>query len=132
VGGKAYNQKLSEERAGAVRDYLVTQGVSAKNVTSTGYGEANPVADNAAAAGRAKNRRVQLVVTGAAIGVGQQSAPSAGEASARPAPNQSTRPSQYQQPHDQQQQEAAPAQMQPPAPAATNSGVSNPPGEQPQ
>jgi outer membrane protein OmpA-like peptidoglycan-associated protein len=132
VGGKAYNQKLSEERAGAVRDYLVTQGVSAQNVTSTGYGEANPVADNAAAAGRAKNRRVQLVVSGAAIGVGQQSAPSAGEASARPAPNQSTRPSQYQQPHDQQQQEAAPAQMQPPAPAATNSGVSNPPGEHPQ
>jgi outer membrane protein OmpA-like peptidoglycan-associated protein len=127
MGSETSNQKLSEERAGAVRDYLVSQGVSGNNVNSAGYGATNPVADNAAAAGRAKNRRVQLVVSGAAIGVGQQSAPSAGDASARPAPNQSVSPSQDQQLHG-----AAPAQTQPPPPAANNSGVSNPPGEQPQ
>lgn len=118
VGTEAYNQKLSEQRAGAVRDYLVSQGVQANNVTSTGYGAANPVAANTNAAGRAKNRRVQLVVSGAVIGVGQQSAPAQNEAPP-------TASNQYQQPRD-----VAPPTQQPPAPA-NNSGVSNPPGEQP-
>ncbi|MBB5056593.1 outer membrane protein OmpA-like peptidoglycan-associated protein [Granulicella aggregans] len=74
VGGDAYNQKLSENRAGAVKDFLVSQGVSINNITAAGYGKANPVADNGTAAGRAQNRRVQLVVSGDAIGV-QQSGP---------------------------------------------------------
>src|SRR6202453_4815503 len=76
VGGDAYNLTLSQQRGDAVRAYLVTQGVSPDNVSSTGYGMSNPVADNATAAGRAQNRRVNLVVSGSAIGV-QQSAPSA-------------------------------------------------------
>jgi len=71
VGGEAYNQKLSENRADAVRDFLLAQGVSHDNITSTGYGESDPVADNNTASGRSQNRRVQLVVSGDAIGVRQ-------------------------------------------------------------
>jgi outer membrane protein OmpA-like peptidoglycan-associated protein len=74
VGGDQYNLTLSQQRADAVRAYLVSQGVSPDNVTSTGYGMSNPVADNATAAGRAQNRRVNMVVSGSAIGV-QQTAP---------------------------------------------------------
>jgi outer membrane protein OmpA-like peptidoglycan-associated protein len=76
VGGEDFNQKLSDNRAGAVKDFLVSQGVSMDNIAATGYGASHPVADNATAAGRAQNRRVQLVVSGDAIGV-QQSAPMA-------------------------------------------------------
>jgi outer membrane protein OmpA-like peptidoglycan-associated protein len=74
VGSDDYNQKLSENRAGAVRDFLVAQGVQQANITSAGYGKANPVADNGTSAGRAQNRRVNLVVSGDAIGV-QTTAP---------------------------------------------------------
>jgi outer membrane protein OmpA-like peptidoglycan-associated protein len=69
VGSDAYNQKLSESRADAVHDFLVQNGVPAANATAAGYGKADPVADNSTAAGRALNRRVNLVVSGAAIGV---------------------------------------------------------------
>jgi outer membrane protein OmpA-like peptidoglycan-associated protein len=71
VGSDDYNQKLSENRAGSVRDFLVGQGVQTDNISATGYGKAKPVADNATASGRAQNRRVQLVVSGDAIGVAQ-------------------------------------------------------------
>jgi outer membrane protein OmpA-like peptidoglycan-associated protein len=74
VGSDEYNQKLSENRADAVRNFLMTQGVQQNNISSTGYGKAKPVADNATSSGRAQNRRVQLVVSGDAIGV-QQSGP---------------------------------------------------------
>lgn len=74
VGSDEYNQKLSEERAGSVRDYLVMQSVAETNVSAEGYGKSSPVADNSTASGRAENRRVQLVVSGAAIGV-EQGAP---------------------------------------------------------
>jgi len=77
IGSDEYNQKLSEERAGTVRDYLVTQGVGQTNISATGYGKSDPVADNSTASGRAENRRVQLVVSGNAIGV-QESAPAPG------------------------------------------------------
>jgi outer membrane protein OmpA-like peptidoglycan-associated protein len=77
VGGDDYNQKLSENRAGAVRDFLITQGVSADNITSAGYGKSKPVADNSTSAGRALNRRVNLVVSGDAIGITQSSPDSA-------------------------------------------------------
>jgi outer membrane protein OmpA-like peptidoglycan-associated protein len=76
VGGDEFNQKLSENRADTVRDFLVTQGVSTDNISATGYGKTNPVADNATAQGRQQNRRVNLVVSGDAIGV-QESAPTA-------------------------------------------------------
>jgi outer membrane protein OmpA-like peptidoglycan-associated protein len=69
VGSDAYNQKLSENRANAVHDFLVQNGVPAANVTAAGYGKADPVADNGTAAGRAQNRRVNLVVSGQEIGV---------------------------------------------------------------
>jgi outer membrane protein OmpA-like peptidoglycan-associated protein len=76
IGSDQYNQKLSEQRADGVRDYLVVQSVSDANVTATGYGKNNPVADNSTNGGRAQNRRVELVVSGAAIGI-QQSGPGA-------------------------------------------------------
>ncbi|WP_263374259.1 OmpA family protein [Granulicella aggregans] len=80
VGGDDYNQKLSENRAGSVKDFLVGQGVSMNNISAAGYGKADPVADNSTASGRAQNRRVQLVVSGDAIGVAQQTGPDAAPA----------------------------------------------------
>jgi outer membrane protein OmpA-like peptidoglycan-associated protein len=68
VGGDEYNQKLSEQRATAVRDYLVLQGLNGDSVTSRGFGKTMPVADNSTAAGRQQNRRVELVVSGDVIG----------------------------------------------------------------
>lgn len=63
VGPDAYNQKLSERRANAVKQVLVNQyGVGANRVQSVGYGESRPVADNATEAGRAVNRRVEASV----------------------------------------------------------------------
>ena len=76
VGSDDFNQKLSENRADAVRDFLVTQGVATDHIAATGYGKSNPVADNNTAQGRQQNRRVNLVVSGDAIGV-QESAPTA-------------------------------------------------------
>jgi outer membrane protein OmpA-like peptidoglycan-associated protein len=68
VGGDEMNQKLSDNRAGSVRDYLVQQGVSTNSVTSKGFGETLPVASNDTSAGRQQNRRVELLVSGEAIG----------------------------------------------------------------
>jgi outer membrane protein OmpA-like peptidoglycan-associated protein len=68
VGGDAMNQTLSENRAGAVRDYLVQQGVTAGSVSAKGFGNTMPVASNDNASGRQENRRVELVVSGDAIG----------------------------------------------------------------
>ncbi len=68
VGGDEMNQKPSENRAGAVRDYLVAQGVATNSVTSKGFGNTLPVASNDNSAGRQENRRVELVVSGDAIG----------------------------------------------------------------
>jgi len=80
VGGDDYNQKLSENRAAAVRDFLVSQQVSMTNISAMGFGKSDPVADNGTAVGRAQNRRVQLVVSGDAIGIMQQSGPEGGMA----------------------------------------------------
>ncbi|MGB6691349.1 MAG: OmpA family protein [Terracidiphilus sp.] len=68
VGSDDMNQKLSENRAGAVRDYLVEEGVSTNSVNAKGFGNTLPVASNDNAAGRQENRRVELVVSGDAIG----------------------------------------------------------------
>lgn len=59
-GADAYNQVLSEQRAAAVRDWLVANGVDASRLTVVGMGENEPVANNETAEGRAKNRRVEL------------------------------------------------------------------------
>lgn len=64
VGSDAYNQKLSQRRAEAVKAYLVTQGVETNRVYTEGKGETQPVADNTTTAGRAKNRRVTVEVVG--------------------------------------------------------------------
>ena len=69
IGGDDYNQKLSEQRAGSVKDYLESQSVKDANITAAGYGKSDPIADNSSSAGRAQNRRVQLVVSGDAIGI---------------------------------------------------------------
>ena len=76
IGSDDYNQKLSESRAGSVRDYLTQQGVPANSVTAVGYGKADPVASNDTAAGRQRNRRVEMVVSGEPIGIGDLSLPS--------------------------------------------------------
>jgi outer membrane protein OmpA-like peptidoglycan-associated protein len=67
TGSVQHNQQLSERRAGAVRDFLIAQGVSTNNVTAQGMGPANPVASNSTPQGRQMNRRVDLVVNGESI-----------------------------------------------------------------
>lgn len=64
IGSNAANQRLSQRRADAVKQYLVSQGVEAKKIQTTGRGEANPVADNKSAQGRARNRRVEVEING--------------------------------------------------------------------
>ena len=64
VGSDAYNQKLSVRRAEAVKAYLVSKGIEKNRVYTEGKGEKQPVADNKTAAGRAKNRRVEIEVVG--------------------------------------------------------------------
>jgi outer membrane protein OmpA-like peptidoglycan-associated protein len=68
VGRDQMNQTLSENRAGSVRDYLVQQGVTANSVSAKGFGNTLPVATNDNSAGRQQNRRVELLVSGEAIG----------------------------------------------------------------
>jgi outer membrane protein OmpA-like peptidoglycan-associated protein len=68
VGSDAYNQRLSEQRAESVRDYLLSQGLKSDILTAKGFGETTPVASNDTAAGRQQNRRVELVVSGEVIG----------------------------------------------------------------
>jgi outer membrane protein OmpA-like peptidoglycan-associated protein len=69
VGTDDVNMKLSQERADTVREYLVSQGLPEGTVTAQGFGKADPVADNGTPAGRQKNRRVEIVVSGEIIGV---------------------------------------------------------------
>ena len=68
VGGDDYNQRLSEQRAATVRDYLVQNGISMNNVSAIGFGKTRPIASNDTSAGRQQNRRVELVVSGDEIG----------------------------------------------------------------
>jgi outer membrane protein OmpA-like peptidoglycan-associated protein len=62
IASEAYNQELSERRAEAVRAWLVARGVSPARLSAVGHGESRPVADNASAAGRQINRRVEIVI----------------------------------------------------------------------
>ncbi len=64
IGTDAYNQKLSERRANAVKEYMVSKGVPAAKITTLGKGETQPVATNKTAEGRAKNRRVDIEFKG--------------------------------------------------------------------
>ncbi|MGC2617484.1 MAG: OmpA family protein, partial [Acidobacteriaceae bacterium] len=85
TGSDGYNLTLSQHRATAVQAFLIAQGVSPENITSQGYGEADPVADNSTSAGRSQNRRVEMVISGNSIGI-QQQAPAQG--SVQPPPPQ--------------------------------------------
>jgi OmpA-OmpF porin, OOP family len=61
-GSDAFNQKLSQERADVVRNALIERGIKAANLTAVGYGESKPIASNKTAAGKAKNRRTEVVL----------------------------------------------------------------------
>ncbi len=69
TGSDELNQRLSEQRANTVREFLTSQGVNPQNITAIGYGKNYPVASNDTREGRALNRRVELVVSGEVIGV---------------------------------------------------------------
>ena len=64
IGSDAYNQRLSERRAAAVKDYLVSKGIPASKITTIGKGKSQPVATNKTAEGRQKNRRVDIEFKG--------------------------------------------------------------------
>jgi outer membrane protein OmpA-like peptidoglycan-associated protein len=68
VGGDEYNMRLSENRASAVRDYLISQGINSDYVAARGFGKTLPVADNNTSAGRQANRRVEMIISGEIIG----------------------------------------------------------------
>jgi len=68
VGTDEYNMTLSQNRAGAVRDFLTQHGMNTSSIASRGFGEGQPVASNDTASGRQQNRRVELVVSGDEIG----------------------------------------------------------------
>jgi outer membrane protein OmpA-like peptidoglycan-associated protein len=88
VGSDAYNVRLSEQRAGSVRDFLGEQGVSPSSITAQGFGKAEPVATNDTAEGRQRNRRVEIVVNGDSIGT--SSSADARPANQNPAPSSTT------------------------------------------
>ena len=93
VGGDAFNVRLSEQRANSVRDFLGEQGVSPSSITAQGFGKAEPVATNDTAEGRQRNRRVEIVVNGDAIGTSIS-------ATARPANQKSSSDTSTNLPHD--------------------------------
>ena len=68
TGAPAFNMKLSQDRASAVRDYLIQQGVKPDSISAKGLGDADPVAPNTTSEGRAQNRRIEIVVSGEVIG----------------------------------------------------------------
>jgi outer membrane protein OmpA-like peptidoglycan-associated protein len=68
TGSADFNQTLSQQRADAVRQFLISQGLPPDTITSKGLGDSNPIADNATAAGRKLNRRVEIIVSGEVIG----------------------------------------------------------------
>ena len=74
VGSDAYNQELSEQRANAVRDYLIEQGIRADSIEARGFGKTQPIASNDTPEGRQQNRRVELVLSGDAIGNSENAA----------------------------------------------------------
>ncbi len=88
VGGDDYNQTLSERRAQAVRDYFVQQGISSTSVEAHGFGKTAPIASNDTPDGRQQNRRVELVLSGDAIGNTFDGAPAGPATSAAATPRQ--------------------------------------------
>jgi outer membrane protein OmpA-like peptidoglycan-associated protein len=74
VGSDEFNQRLSEQRAGSVREFLADQGVEESTMTARGFGKTEPVATNETAEGRQHNRRVEIVVNGDSINAASASA----------------------------------------------------------
>jgi outer membrane protein OmpA-like peptidoglycan-associated protein len=72
IGSDDYNQQLSERRAQAVRDYFVQQGINSSAVEARGYGKTEPIASNDTTEGRQQNRRVELILSGDAIGMEEE------------------------------------------------------------
>jgi outer membrane protein OmpA-like peptidoglycan-associated protein len=68
VGSDAFNQQLSEQRANAVLQYLVSQGLPESSMTSRGFGKSDPIASNDTPQGRQQNRRVEIIISGEVIG----------------------------------------------------------------
>jgi len=96
-GNEEMNMRLSQERADAVRDYLVKQGVPAERISSIGKGESAPIASNDTADGRAANRRVEIVVSTMPTGTGVPQEPQAPQGTPQETPQgtpQETTPSQ--------------------------------------
>jgi outer membrane protein OmpA-like peptidoglycan-associated protein len=69
TGTPQFNMNLSQQRADSVRQFLITQGLAPATISSTGLGQADPIADNSTAAGRTQNRRVNIIVSGKVIGI---------------------------------------------------------------
>jgi outer membrane protein OmpA-like peptidoglycan-associated protein len=91
TGSLEFNERLSQQRAEAVRTFLASQGVNSTSITTQGFGPSNPIASNETASGRQQNRRVELVVSGSSIGqAGGQNAPEQGANAVAPtnAPSQ--------------------------------------------
>jgi len=98
TGTPDYNQRLSEQRAMTVRDYLMSQGINLNNVTAGGFGQNAPVASNASASGQ-RNGRVRMVVSGEPIGsVASAQAQPAYNPSEQQFQNETAPAAQYQQP----------------------------------
>lgn len=90
TGSADFNQELSQQRADSVRSFLVSQGVSDANIVTHGFGKEDPIASNDNASGRQLNRRVELVVSGNAIGMNNQVPANAGSAGAIGSPANTT------------------------------------------
>lgn len=84
IGSDEYNQQLSERRAGSVRDYLVQQGISQQAIEAHGFGKTEPIASNDTPEGRQQNRRVELVLSGDAIGTGDEAQPQTASTATHP------------------------------------------------
>jgi outer membrane protein OmpA-like peptidoglycan-associated protein len=85
TGSLEFNERLSQQRAEAVRTFLASQGVNSTSITTQGFGPSNPIASNDTASGRQQNRRVELVVSGSSIGqAAGQNAPEQNGASLSP------------------------------------------------
>jgi outer membrane protein OmpA-like peptidoglycan-associated protein len=77
TGNAAHNQRLSEQRAAAVHDYLMQHGVATNRLSSKGWGQTRPIADNTTSAGRELNRRVEFVIVSQGPGQGEPGKPDA-------------------------------------------------------
>lgn len=122
VGSDAYNLRLSEHRAAAVRQYLIGRGVDAGRITSKGFGKANPVASNDTDEGREENRRVELKVVDNA-----GTASASGEAAA--AGSSQAAPKHQHHRHHQHASAAAAPQAQPESAAPDASAPAQPPAD---